>query len=137
MRVLAGWEPSGGFRVSSHLQDTFQPTRWILDRLIQALYPSMVCIIAIVFWILVNPPTGSKVPMFAGLLSIMILQTRANPVALLIALLLGLLLAVAPVYWLVMPSLSNGFGLLSLIFIFSFLCNSCLSAGQPSNRMMH
>ena len=121
MEVLAGREPSQGLRVSPHVRDTFQPARWDPDRLLHALYPSAVFISAFVFWILMNPPTGPKVPMFAGLLSVMVLQTRANPVALLITMLLGLLVAVAPVYWLVMPALSSGFGLLSLIFIFSFV----------------
>jgi len=107
--------------VSSHVRDMFQPARWDPDRLIHALYPSAVFITAFVFWILMNPPTGPKVPMFAGLLSVMVLQTRMKPLPLLIMTLLGLLLAVAPVYWLVMPALSTGFDLLCLIFIFSFV----------------
>ena len=44
-----------------------------------------------------------------------------NPLASWLGMFLGLLLAVAPVYWLIMPALSTGFGLLSLIFVFSFI----------------
>jgi hypothetical protein len=56
-----------------------------------------------------------------GILAIMVLQAHMNPLASWFAMLLGLLFAVAPVYWLVMPALSSGFGLLSLIFIFTFV----------------
>jgi hypothetical protein len=119
MRVLAGMDTSRDFRVSSRVRDIFQPTRWDPGRLFNALYPPAVFVAAFLFWILMNPPTGPDVPMFAGILSIMILQTRMNPLASWFSMLLGLLFAVAPVYWLVMPALSNGFGLLSLIFVYS------------------
>ncbi len=79
MHVLAGREPSRGFRVSSHLRDIFQPACWDPNRLIHALYPAAVFIAAFLFWILMNPPAGPKVPMFAGILAIMVLLSRANP----------------------------------------------------------
>jgi uncharacterized membrane protein YccC len=121
MRVLAGIEPRRKLRVSTRGRDVFQPSWWDPGRLIHALYPPAVFIAGFLFWVFVNPPTGPKVPMFAGILALVLLRTPMNPVTLLTLFLLSIFLVVAPVYWLVMPTLSTGFGLLSLIFIFSFV----------------
>jgi hypothetical protein len=121
MRILAGLEPSRGFRVSSHGRDMFRPSQWDPGRLIQALFPPAAFIAAFLFWIVMNPPAGPKVPLFAGLLSLVILRTPMNPLALLAVVLLSIFFAVAPVYWLVMPALSTGFGFLGLIFAYFFV----------------
>jgi uncharacterized membrane protein YccC len=121
MRVLAGLEPSRGLRVSSHGPDMFQPSRWDPGRLIHALFPPATFIAAFLFWVIMNPPTGPHVPMIAGILSLVVLRTPMNPLGLLAAFILSIFITVAPVYWLVMPGLGTGFGLLSLIFVYSFV----------------
>jgi hypothetical protein len=51
----------------------------------------------------------------------MMVMTPANLFGLLIALLLSMFITVAPVYMFIMPVLDSGFGILSLIFIYSFV----------------
>jgi uncharacterized membrane protein YccC len=121
MQILAGVKTSRVFRISSSGQDRFQPSAWDPERLIHALFPPAAFIAACFFWILMNPPTGPKVPMFAGVLALVLLRTPMNPLQLLVVFVLSIFLAVAPVYWLVMPRLSTGFDLLGLIFIYSFV----------------
>jgi hypothetical protein len=120
MRVLAGLDSSREFLISTPARDELRPSRWDPGRFIRALYPPAVFIAAFLFWIVLNPPTGPKVPMFAGILSLVILRTPMNPLPLLAVFVLSICLAVAPVYWFVMPHLSTGFSLLSLIFVYSF-----------------
>jgi uncharacterized membrane protein YccC len=121
MRVLAGMEPSRRFRVSLPDANLLQPTRWDPQRLIHALFPPAAFIAAFFFWVFLYPPPGPAVPMFAGVLSLVILRTPMNPLPLFAVFVLSIFLAVAPIYWLVMPALSSGFGILSLIFIYSFV----------------
>jgi len=121
MRILARLESSRGVRVSAEQRDLFQPSRWDPERLLHALFPPLAFIAAFFFWVSMNPPTGPKVPMFAGILSLVILRTPMNPLGLLAAFVLSIFVAVAPIYWLVMPGLSTSFGLLSLICIYSFV----------------
>jgi len=121
MRVLAGLEPSRGFRVSLPGRDMLQPSRWDPERLIHALFPPAAFIAAFIFWVFLYPPPGPAVPMFAGVLSLVILRTPMNPLPLLAVFVLSIFLAVAPIYWLVMPALSTGFEILSLIFIYAFV----------------
>ena len=121
MRVLAGLESGSGIRVSPHLRDFFQPSRWDPGRLINALFPLATFIAGSFFWILLYPPPGQKVPMMATIFAIMILQTPMPPLKISIVWLLSILFVVSPVYFLVMPALSTGFGLLSLIFVYCFV----------------
>lgn len=119
-RVLAGLDRSSPPSVSPRHKHVSRLFGWERGRLIQALFPPAAFIAAFFFWIFVNPPTGPKVPMFAGILALVLLRTPMNPLPLLVVFLLSIFVAVAPLYWLVMPSLSTGFELLSLIFVYSF-----------------
>ena len=121
MRVLAGIEARPSFRAIPIAQAIFQPSRWDVGRLIQALFPPAAFIAAFVFWVVVDPPTGAKIPMFAGILSLVLLRTPMNPMALLPVLFLSIFLVVAPVYWLLMPMLGSGLELLSLVFVYSLV----------------
>jgi uncharacterized membrane protein YccC len=121
MRVLAGMEPLQTIEVPRRVEQLRRLSRWDGQRLMHALYPPIVFIAAYVFWILMAPPTGAKVPMFAGIIALVILRTPMNPVGLLVVLVLSIFLLIAPIYWLVMPALSTGIELLGLIFIYSFV----------------
>ena len=59
--------------------------------------------------------------MFAGILALVILRTPMNPLAVLVLCLMSIFFAVAPIYWIVMPRLSTGLGLLGLVFVYSFV----------------
>jgi hypothetical protein len=121
MRVIVGLDSGRDVRVISERGDVFPLSDWDPGRFIHALYPPVCFLSACIFWIVMNPPTGPKVPMFAGILALVVVRSAANPVAMVKVNLLSALFAVAPIYWLVMPGLSTGFELLSLIFVYSFV----------------
>ena len=119
-RVLAGLDRSSAPSISPTRMHVSRLFGWERERLIQALFPPAAFIVAFFFWILVNPPTGAKVPMFVGILALVILRTPMNPLPLLVVFMVSIFVAVAPIYWLVMPTLSTGIGLLCLIFVYTF-----------------
>jgi uncharacterized membrane protein YccC len=121
MRVLTGLESPRTARISPWSPDSDGQSRWDSVRALHALFPPTVFITAFFLWIFLCPPTGPKIPMMAGILALVILRTPMNPLVLLVVLVLSTFIAVAPVYWLVMPGLSTGAGLLSLVFVYSFL----------------
>ncbi|MGB5426216.1 MAG: FUSC family protein, partial [Gammaproteobacteria bacterium] len=69
----------------------------------------------------VNPPGGPAIPMMSVVFGLMMVMAPANLFGLLTVLLLSMFVVVAPVYMFLMPALDSGFGLLSLIFIYSFV----------------
>ncbi|HHH45194.1 MAG TPA: hypothetical protein ENK49_13745 [Gammaproteobacteria bacterium] len=102
-------------------EDPFQPSAWNPERLLKATFPALCWISGYLFWIYVEPPGGPGVPMIATAFGLMMLMTPANLPALLLVLLLSMFVAVAPIYMFVMPALDSGFGLLALVFIYSFV----------------
>ncbi len=88
---------------------------------LKALLPAISFIMAYLFWIYVDPPTGPNVPMITMILHLALFLTPVNPLILLVTFLVSLSIVVAPVYFIIMPWLSTGFGLLSLIFCYSFI----------------
>jgi len=120
MRVLAGLDPSRGFRAQSLPADLYRPARWDPERLIKALFPALCFAAAYLFWIYADPPTGPSVPMMAATFALMILLTPMKALALVPVVLGAVCVAVAPVYIFVMPRLDTGFGLLALIFGYTF-----------------
>lgn len=121
LRRLAGLSTSRLSAGSAPPSLVFHSTPWAQQRLLHALFPAVAFVAAFLFWVFVNPPTGAKVPMIAGIFSLVILRTPMNPVPLLAALVLSTFFAVAPVYWLIMPAIGSGSGLLILVFAFSLL----------------
>ena len=121
MRVLAGIDAGESLVAASHVQGVVEHSHWDRGRLIRALYPTASYIAAFLLWVLINPPGGPKVAMFAALLALIILRTPMNPLPLWILMFLSTIFVVAPIYWLVMPALSTGLGLLALIFVYSFV----------------
>lgn len=91
------------------------------DYLINALFPVICFVVSFLFWIYTNPPPGSAVPMMTIVFSLMMLYVSMNPLLLLGALFVFSWFLVAPIYFVVMPSLSAEIGLFSLIFTFTFV----------------
>lgn len=120
-RALAGLATERDLRESSAEQDRIHTSTWDSARFLRALYPPVAFLAAFLIWVFINPPTGVKVPMMTGVIALAILRTPMNPVGVLAAMLLSALFVVAPVYWLVMPALETGFGLLALVFAYSFV----------------
>ena len=121
LRVLANLDPAGSIRDHIKTADPFQPSFWNPDRLLRALFPAICWIVGYAFWVYVNPPGGPAIPMMAAIFGLMLVMAPANLFGLLIVLLLSMFIAVAPVYLLLMPTLDSGFGLLTLIFVYTFV----------------
>ena len=121
MRMLNGLDSARGLRVPSEFRQFVGRSRWNPTHFVRALFPPTAFVVAYLFWIYVNPPGGAKLAMMTGIFSIMILRTPMNPLTLCILMVLSMLLAVAPIYWLVMPALTSGGQLLALIFAYAFV----------------
>jgi hypothetical protein len=59
--------------------------------------------------------------MMCAAFGLMMVMAPVPLVGLLLVLLLSMFIAVAPVYFFIMPSLDNGYGLLALIFVYTFI----------------
>ena len=133
LRVLAGLAPSRGVRVRGALRDLYLPSPWQPERLIKALSPAVCFVFAYFYWIYFNPPTGPSIPMMAGIIGMVAAMSGLGPQALgklLIAMLVAIWVVVAPLYFFVMPALTTGFDILSLIFVVTFILGY-LGGRQP------
>ena len=120
-RELLGWESSDVADVSPQREYFARLFGWDPHRLIQTLFPSLSFIAGYLFWIYMDPPAGPKVPFFTGNFALILLRTPMSLPTVVVLMLLITFLVVAPIYWLVMPTLSTGVELLSLIFVYSMV----------------
>ncbi|WP_417738220.1 FUSC family protein [Rosistilla oblonga] len=119
-RVLAGHKPIRELPDSIAIQEEHATPLWDAVRFERALYPPVAFIVGFLFWIFMNPPGATGVPLYCGIISLAVLRTPMNPIAGLALMLLSALFVVAPVYWFVMPMFTSGFELLGLIFAYAF-----------------
>jgi len=121
LRVLANLDPNSKLQRHALIADPFHPSAWNLDRLLKALFPAICWIVGYAFWVYINPPGGPAIPMMGAIFGLMMVMAPANLFGLLIVLLLSMFVAVAPLYLFLMPTLDSGFGLLALIFVYTFV----------------
>jgi hypothetical protein len=121
LRILAGLDSDSSLHASQRVTDPFQSSAWNPERLLKALFPATCWIVGYAFWFYVNPPGGTAIPMMCAIFGLMMTMAPANLFGLLIVLLLSMFIFVAPVYMLLMPTLDSGFGLLALIFGYTFV----------------
>ena len=121
LRVLAYLDPDSKLPRHTKTTDPFQPSAWNPERLLKATFPATCWIVGYAFWVYINPPGGPAIPMMAAVFGLMMVMAPANLFGLLIVLLLSMFITVAPVYLFLMPTLDSGFGLLALIFIYTFV----------------
>ena len=120
-RELLGWDSHPIADDSPQRENLARLFGWDPKRLFQAMFPPLSFIVGFVFWIWMNPPAGPKVPFFTGNFALILLRTPMNLPSVVVLMLLTIFLVVAPIYWLVMPALSTGVELLSLIFVYSMV----------------
>ena len=121
LRVLANLDTGNRLQDQTTITDPFQPSAWNPERLLKALFPAICWVVGYAFWYYVNPPGGPAIPMMCVVFGLMMVMSPANLFGLLIVLLLSMFVVVAPVYMFLMPALDSGFGLLSLVFIYTFV----------------
>ncbi len=120
-REILGWDSNPVADVSPQCAHFARLFGWDSTRLVQAMFPPLSFIAGFVFWIWMNPPAGPKVPFFTGNYALILLRTPMNLPSAVLLMLLITFLVVAPIYWLVMPALSTGVELLTLIFTYSMV----------------
>jgi len=135
LRVVAGLDSLKGYEPEAVTSDNFQPVLWDSQRLLKTMFPVLCFATAFLFWIFVNPPGGTNIPVMAVSFSLSFLLTPINPITMLIVFLLGLTLLLAPVYMFVLPTLSTGPELLSFIFIYMFVF-AFLGGKQPVIKLV-
>lgn len=98
-----------------------QAPRWDLERLLKSLVPALALIFGFLFWVFPSspPPGGNSLIMFCVIFALLVpMGTSFRNLAL--AHTLGGL-AIAPLYFIIMPWLDGGAGLLTMIFLMSFV----------------
>lgn len=120
LRVLADIDPLGTLD-DYQVNDPFRPSIWNPERLLKALFPAACWAAGFGFWYFINPPGGPAIPMMCAAFGLMMVMAPVPLVGLLLVLLLSMFIAVAPVYFFIMPSLDNGYGLLALIFVYTLV----------------
>jgi uncharacterized membrane protein YccC len=120
LRVIADIDPGRTLK-DYKITDPFRASAWNPERLLKALFPAICWVVAYALWYYVNPPGGPAIPMMGVIFGLMMVMAPANLFGLLIVLLLSMIVAVAPVYMLLMPTLDSGFSLLALVFVYSFI----------------
>jgi len=129
LRVLAGSEPASAL-AGYPVTDPFKPASWNPERLLKAMFPALCWIAGYVFWFFLNPPGGPAIPMMCAAFGLMMVMAPVPLFGLLMVLLLSMFIVVAPVYMLIMPQLENGYALLLLIFVYTFIF-ACLGGKSP------
>jgi uncharacterized membrane protein YccC len=120
-QLLQDEKPARAGRLAAERYPLPKPIHWHPERLRSACLPPLTLALGFYFWIFTDPPSGSGVPNFAAILSLVMVLSPFPLLPLLIAFLGSIVFAVAPVYFFLMPALQGGIGLLSLIFVFSFV----------------
>ncbi|MDB4409827.1 FUSC family protein [Gammaproteobacteria bacterium] len=121
LRILANIDADSTLPAHQLSTDPYQPSFWNPERLLKALFPATCWMVSYGFWYYVNPPGGPAIPMMGAVFGLMMVMAPVNLIGLLIVLLLSMFITVAPVYMLLMPTLDSGFGLLALVFVYTFV----------------
>ena len=121
LRILTGLDSSAELPDQLQHLPPDQPLRWDSVRVLKSLVPAFAFILGFLFWIYPTnpPPSGPSIAEMSGIFGLMVaLGANVRYVALMFA--AGGLLVVAPIYFVVMPWLDGGIGLLTMIFLLSF-----------------
>jgi uncharacterized membrane protein YccC len=122
MRVLAGVDRMRDLDAGSRPRDLAPPARWDADRMVTALCPALCFVLGFLFWIAADPPTGPSVPNMASTFGLMLFVLAPFSALRVLPVIFGVMtFAVAPIYFLVMPRLDTGAGLLALVFAYTFV----------------
>jgi uncharacterized membrane protein YccC len=109
--------------------------RWSGDRALRACFPPLCFVVAFVMWVLLDTPGGAGMPMFAGVMGLAMIMTWMSPIPVLVVLVGTVVLVTAPIYFLVMPALGGGAGLLALVFGYALVIGY-LGEVRPKLKML-
>ncbi len=120
LRILCGIDSLSATAAKMLQDDPNRPVWWDAHRVIRALFPALVFLGSYLFWIFANPPGGPNIPGTAVAICLFSVLGRIPPLPLLMLLVAVWLVVIAPVYCLLMPRLSTGLELLTLVFVYMF-----------------
>jgi len=121
LRVINGLDSTTALTDSFEHLPPDQPLRWDPVRVSKSLVPAFAFILGFLFWIFPDtpPPGGPSIPEMSGIFGL-IVALGANVRYVGLAFAAAGLLVIAPIYFIVMPWLDGGVGLLTMIFLLSF-----------------
>jgi hypothetical protein len=136
MRVIADLDPMSAVADLERPPTGARPALWDPARFATALVPAACFVVTFVFWMIANPPTGPMIPAMGAIFSLVVLFLMPiGAFKLLLVVLVCVWVAVAPVYFLVMPHLQGGFDLLALVFGFVFVFG-VIGAKAPAVKLL-
>ncbi len=120
MRVLKG--SSSARELNSHWlpSDPYHASRWDPARIGMASLPTLCFVLAWLLWVYYDPPAGPSSVSQAATFGLLLVMSPINMLKMIPLILVSILGFIAPVYFLVMPRLSTGPELLTLVFTFAF-----------------
>ena len=121
LRVLTGLDSSAELPDQLQHLPPDQPLRWDTIRMLKSLVPAFAFILGFLFWIFPSnpPPGGPSIPEMSGIFGLIVaLGVNVRYIGLAFA--AAGLLVIGPIYFVVMPWLDGGIGLLTMIFLLSF-----------------
>jgi uncharacterized membrane protein YccC len=121
LRVLNGLDSTTSLTDPLEHLPPDQPLRWDPVRMLKSLVPGFAFILGFLFWIYPTspPPSGPSIAEMSGIFGLMV-ALGANVRYVDLAFAAAGLLVIAPIYFVVMPWLDGGIGLLTMIFLLSF-----------------
>jgi uncharacterized membrane protein YccC len=132
LRELAGLDSRPG-PARLPVKDSYRLPRLDLERLAKAAFPAVCFVCAFVFWIYTDPPSGASVVSMAATGALLSVLNQVRIATMIPAMFLSVWLVVAPIYFLVMPRLDGGLGLLGVIFAYAFVA-SMIGARWPLRK---
>jgi len=91
------------------------------ELVLKSLISPLAFVIGFIFWILTTTPSNTSFIGFIAVFSLIFLTNPTSPPLFALSMLLAIWLAVAPIYFFIMPALAGGPMILLVIFLFSFL----------------
>ena len=135
LRVLNGLDATLTLTDTLENFPSNRPSRWDAVRLLRSLIPAFTFILGFLFWIYPTspPPSGQAIAEMSGIFG-MALVLGADVRYIGLAFAAAGLLVIAPIYFVIMPWLDGGAGLLTMIFLLSFTC-AYLAARWPMVKL--
>ena len=124
LRILMGQDDVLDVQTDLKLKEMYRISNWQPEKLYKTLFVPLSFCIGFVIWVFINPTTGQSIPEMFGILGILVVSSKMDAHKLLLVMLfftIALVVLIAPIYFFLMPAITTGLEILSLIFIFSFI----------------
>ena len=124
LRILEGQNDELDVQTDEELKKRYSSSKWQPEKLYNALVAPLVFCSGYFLWIFVNPPGGQTVAELTGIVSLAIVAGKLTSrmlLTILLVFILVLVFVITPIYFFLMPSISTGYEILTLVFIYTFI----------------